>query len=403
MKDLSNFNKRAPSFIIILGALTAIGALSIDMFLPGLPEIKNDFNTSASNAQLTLSLFMIGTALGNLFAGPISDSTGRKGPLIIAMVLFSLASFGIIFVDNIWFMIALRLVQGITGGAGAVISRAIASDMYSGNELTKFLALLMLVNGVAPIIAPALGGVILNFATWRVVFVILTIFGVIMVLGSLFKVPESLEVQNRESSSNIGTMFSNFKALLATPRFVLPMLIQGVTFIILFTYISASPFIVQKIYGLSPLHFSWMFASIGVALIIGTQITSYLVDRINSQTLFRAMTVIQVIGVIIVSLVLLNHWSFWLLFIGLIVLVTPVPGVATLGFSIAMDESKSGRGSSSSLLGLVQFLFGGLMSPLVGIKGEDNPMPYVIIICLTAVVLIILQLINIKVFKNKKS
>lgn len=246
MNDLTYFNKRSPIFIIILGSLTAIGALSIDMFLPGLPDIRHDFQTTTSNAQLTLSMFMIGLAFGNLFAGPISDSTGRRKPLIIAMIIFTLASLGIVFVHNIWLMVALRFLQGVTGYAAAVISRAIASDMYSGNELTKFMALLMLVNGIAPVVAPTIGGIILNYSVWRMVFVILTIFGFVMVIGSLLKVPESLTVTNRESSSGLKTMFKNFKILLKTPRFVLPMLIQGMTFVLLFTYISASPFIIQK-------------------------------------------------------------------------------------------------------------------------------------------------------------
>ncbi|MCH4462556.1 multidrug effflux MFS transporter [Staphylococcus haemolyticus] len=393
--------KNSPLFIIILGALTAIGALSIDMFLPGLPELKNDFNTTTANAQLTLSLFMIGLGLGNLFVGPISDSIGRKKPLVISMIIFALASLGIVFVENIWIMVFLRFVQGFTGGAGAVISRAIASDMYRGNELTKFLALLMLVNGVAPVIAPALGGLILSFAVWRMVFVILTLFGVLMVLGSLFKVPESLSVKNRDNSG-VNVIFSNFKSLLTTPRFVLPMLIQGVTFIMLFSYISASPFLVQKIYGVSPLHFSWMFAGVGITLIIASQIAGKLVDYFHPQVLLRAFTIIQIIGVVIVSLTLINHWHFALLVIGFIVLVAPVTGVATLGFSIAMEERTTGSGSASSLLGLLQSLLGGLVTPLVNLKGEYNIMPYIIIISLTAILLIILQLLNIKVFKHDK-
>ena len=393
--------KNSPLFIIILGALTAIGALSIDMFLPGLPELKNDFNTTTANAQLTLSLFMIGLGLGNLFVGPISDSIGRKKPLVISMIIFALASLGIVFVENIWIMVFLRFVQGFSGGAGAVISRAIASDMYRGNELTKFLALLMLVNGVAPVIAPALGGLILSFAVWRMVFVILTLFGVLMVLGSLFKVPESLSVKNRDSSG-VNVIFSNFKSLLTTPRFVLPMLIQGVTFIMLFSYISASPFLVQKIYGVSPLHFSWMFAGVGITLIIASQIAGKLVHYFHPQVLLRAFTIIQIIGVVIVSLTLINHWHFALLVIGFIVLVAPVTGVATLGFSIAMEERTTGSGSASSLLGLLQSLLGGLVTPLVNLKGEYNIMPYIIIISLTAILLIILQLLNIKVFKHDK-
>lgn len=391
--------KNSPLFIIILGALTAIGALSIDMFLPGLPELKNDFNTTTANAQLTLSLFMIGLGLGNLIVGPISDSIGRKKPLVISMIIFALASLGIVFVENIWIMVFLRFIQGFTGGAGAVISRAIASDMYRGNELTKFLALLMLVNGVAPVIAPALGGLILSFAVWRMVFVILTLFGVLMVLGSLFKVPESLSVENRDSSG-VNVIFSNFKSLLTTPRFVLPMLIQGVTFIMLFSYISASPFLVQKIYGVSPLHFSWMFAGVGITLIIASQIAGKLVDYFHPQVLLRAFTIIQIFGVVIVSLTLINHWHFALLVIGFIVLVAPVTGVATLGFSIAMEERTTGSGSASSLLGLLQSLLGGLVTPLVNLKGEYNSMPYIIIISLTAILLIILQLLNIKVFKH---
>ncbi|HDE3664531.1 multidrug effflux MFS transporter [Staphylococcus aureus] len=402
MNDLTYFNKRSPIFIIILGSLTAIGALSIDMFLPGLPDIRHDFQTTTSNAQLTLSMFMIGLAFGNLFAGPISDSTGRRKPLIIAMIIFTLASLGIVFVHNIWLMVALRFLQGVTGGAAAVISRAIASDMYSGNELTKFMALLMLVNGIAPVVAPTIGGIILNYSVWRMVFVILTIFGFVMVIGSLLKVPESLTVTNRESSSGLKTMFKNFKILLKTPRFVLPMLIQGMTFVLLFTYISASPFIIQKNYGMTAIQFSWMFAGIGITLIISSQLTGYLVDFIDSQKLMRGMTMIQIIGVILVTIVLLNHWNFWILAIGFIILIAPVTGVATLGFTIAMDESSSGRGSSSSLLGLVQFLFGGVASPLVGVKGEDNPIPYIIIIIATAVILIILQIYNMRVFKTNR-
>ncbi|HII0966273.1 TPA: multidrug effflux MFS transporter [Staphylococcus aureus] len=402
MNDLTYFNKRSPIFIIILGSLTAIGALSIDMFLPGLPDIRHDFQTTTSNAQLTLSMFMIGLAFGNLFAGPISDSTGRRKPLIIAMIIFTLASLGIVFVHNIWLMVALRFLQGVTGGAAAVISRAIASDMYSGNELTKFMALLMLVNGIAPVVAPTIGGIILNYSVWRMVFVILTIFGFVMVIGSLLKVPESLTVTNRESSSGLKTMFKNFKILLKTPRFVLPMLIQGMTFVLLFTYISESPFIIQKIYGMTAIQFSWMFAGIGITLIISSQLTGYLVDFIDSQKLMRGMTMIQIIGVILVTIVLLNHWNFWILAIGFIILIAPVTGVATLGFTIAMDESSSGRGSSSSLLGLVQFLFGGVASPLVGVKGEDNPIPYIIIIIATAVILIILQIYNMRVFKTNR-
>lgn len=331
-----NSKERAKSqsliFVIILGALTAIGALSIDMFLSGLPDIQNDFHTTTSNAQLTLSLFMIGLALGNLFAGPISDSIGRRKPLWISMLIYTIASLGIVFVTNIQVMIALRFIQGITGGAASVISRAIASDMYKGKELTKFLSLLMLVNGVAPVIAPAIGGVILSFAVWRMVFIILTVFGVLMVIGTLTKVPESLQ-EDEKDSNGIREMFKNFKHLLFTPKFVLPMAIQGFSFIMLFTYISASPFIVQKIYHMSALQFSIMFAGIGITLIISSQLVGFLVDYVDRQRLLKIVTFIQIFGVVLVIFTLLNHMSFWILVIGFIILVSPVTAVASLGFS----------------------------------------------------------------------
>lgn len=399
MSNYQEQHKNSLLFVIILGALTAIGALSIDMFLPGLPQIQSDFNTTTSNSQLTLSLFMIGLALGNLFVGPISDSIGRKTPLIVAMALFTLASIGIIFVDNIWLMIALRFVQGFCGGAGAVISRAISSDLYTGKQLTKFLALLMLVNGVAPVLAPALGGVILSFSTWRMVFVILTIFGLLMLFGTIFNIKESLSTEQRDSP-HLVSIFKGFKQLLATPRFVLPMLIQGVTFVILFSYISASPFIAQRIYDMSAQQFSLMFASVGISLIVSSQLTGKLVDYIDRQVLLRVLTIIQLVGVVWISVILYMHLSIWLLFIGFIVLVAPVTGVATLGFSIAMDENTVGNGRASSLLGLVQFLIGGLVSPLVGVMGEDSYIPYVTIILIVGLLLIILQIINYYVFKR---
>ncbi|WP_126721913.1 MFS transporter, partial [Staphylococcus epidermidis] len=142
MKRVYQLENQSLLFIVILGSLTAFGPLAIDMFLPGLPNISHDFDISASTTQLTISFFMIGLALGNFLAGPISDITGRKKPLIFSLIIFTIASLGIIFVTNIWIMIILRFIQGLTGGAGAVISRAIASDMYSGNALTKFLSLL---------------------------------------------------------------------------------------------------------------------------------------------------------------------------------------------------------------------------------------------------------------------
>lgn len=392
--------KAKPSLflIIILGLLTAFGPFSIDMYLPALPEISNDFNTSTSNTQLTLTLFMIGLAIGQVFVGPLSDFIGRKKPLMIALVVYTIASILCVFAPNIYVMMALRFVQGFTGGAGAVISRAMSSDLYSGKALTKFLAVLMLVNGVAPILAPVLGGIILEFSTWKTVFVVLTAFGAIMFCLSLYKLTESLPENNR-SSGRISEILGDFKELLKNPKFLLPLFIQGSTFALLFSYISASPFIVQSVYGVSSFGFSWMFAFNGLGLIFSGQLVNKLVDRFDEHTLMKVFSFVQIIGVILVSITLLNSWSIWILMIGFFILVSPVSAIGTTGFSIAMANNKRGAGSASSLLGLSQFAFGGLVTPLVGIKGEHDVIPYVLTIVIVSLVLIVLFMINRKVFK----
>lgn len=392
--------KAKPSLflIIILGLLTAFGPFSIDMYLPALPEISNDFNTSTSNTQLTLTLFMIGLAIGQVFVGPLSDFIGRKKPLMVALVVYTIASILCVFAPNIYVVMALRFIQGFTGGAGAVISRAMSSDLYSGKALTKFLAVLMLVNGVAPILAPVLGGIILEFSTWKTVFVVLTAFGAIMFCLSLYKLTESLPENNR-SSGRISEILGDFKELLKNPKFLLPLFIQGSTFALLFSYISASPFIVQSVYGVSSFEFSWMFAFNGLGLIFSGQLVNKLVDRFDEHILMKVFAFVQIIGVIIVSITLLNSWSIWILMIGFFILVSPVSAIGTTGFSIAMANNKRGAGSASSLLGLSQFAFGGLVTPLVGIKGEHDVIPYVLTIVIVSLILIILFMINRKVFK----
>ena len=192
------------------------------------------------------------------------------------------------------------------------------------------------------LVAPTIGGIILNYSVWRMVFVILTIFGFVMVIGSLLKVPESLTVTNRESSSGLKTMFKNFQNIIEDATFCITNAHSRYDICnIIYLYFCVSVYY-SKIYGMTAIQFSWMFAGIGITLIISSQLTGYLVDFIDSQKLMRGMTMIQIIGVILVTIVLLNHWNFWILAIGFIILIAPVTGVATLGFTIAMDESSSG-------------------------------------------------------------
>lgn len=385
-------------FIVVMGALSAFGPLAIDMYLPALPTVKEDLGATTSATQLTLTFFMIGLGAGNIVAGTLSDSMGRKKPLVIAMVLFTLSSIFCAIAPNAEVMMLARFIQGIAGGAGVVISRAIASDMYRGNALTKFMATLMLVNGAAPVLAPVIGGVILSFTTWRMMFFILMAFGLLMVIGSVTKIKESLPPEAR-SKASFRAIFSDYKRLVTTPTFIVPALIQGTTFAIFFGYLGASPFIIQNIYGHTPQQYSYIFAGLACGLIIMAQLTGKLVDYIDPQNLLRMFTAIQVVGAILTVIGLSQHLPIAFIIFSLLLVVAPVAGVGSVGFSIAMTNQKRG-GSAASFLGLLQYAIGGVSSALVGIKGDANAMPYMVILIVGSVILIVLHFINYRVFKK---
>ena len=212
--DLSAIQKRKRLwFAIILGALAAFGPLSIDMYLPSLPTLKGDLETSASFAQLTLTAFLLGLASGQLLNGPLSDLRGRRLPLIIGLILYTITSFICAISPSIWLLILFRFIQGFAGSAGIVIARAIARDLYSGTELTKFFSLLMLVNGAAPILAPVTGGLLLKVTSWRGVFFVLTLVGIIMLCAVIFGLPETL-AKDKRASGGLGSTFKNIGRLL---------------------------------------------------------------------------------------------------------------------------------------------------------------------------------------------
>ena len=386
------------SLVIVLGLLAAFGPLSLDMYLPALPGVADDLSTSASTAQLSLTACLIGLALGQVLVGPLSDITGRKKPLIIVLIVYAIASLLCAFADHIVLLIVLRFIQGASGGAGAVISRAISSDMYQGKALTKFLSMLMLVNGLAPILAPVVGGVILSFSTWHMVFYILAGYGVLMVMLSL-PLEETLPTEARREGA-FAVIVHDFKALFRNRRFLIMLLLQSLTYGVLFSYISASPFITQKIFHLSAQQFSYMFAANGVGLIIASQLTAKLIDRYDEFTILKWGQLVQLIGMLLTAAVLLLHLPVWLLFIAFFLLIAPVSMIGTTGFSIAMQVQQQGAGSASSILGLMQFMIGALLSPLVGLMGETSVLPFIVIIFICTVTAQLVRAVNRKYFMD---
>ncbi|MCJ1786919.1 multidrug effflux MFS transporter [Staphylococcus warneri] len=385
--------------IIIFGVMTTFGPLSIDMYSPSLPNVQHAFSSTTSEIQLTISFAMIGLALGQFFFGPLSDAFGRKKIALTILVIYMLASLIAVFTTDLYFFLFLRLLQGLTAGGSIVIAKASIGDKFSGDEMAKFLTSLMVVNGIITIIAPLLGGFALTISTWRSIFVILTIITIIVIIGVLMKMPST--DQSERKILNYGRIFKDFGQLLKKPSFVIPMLLQGLTYVILFSYSAASPFITQKIYSLSPQQFSMILAVNGIGLILVSQIVALLVEKLSRYTLLIYLTLIQIIGVVLIILTLTMHWPIWMLIIAFFLNISPVTSIGPLGFALAMEERTGGSGNASSLLGLFQFILGGVISPLVGLKGQFDASPYLVIISVTAILLVILQVIYFKLNPTK--
>ncbi|MEW4383431.1 multidrug effflux MFS transporter [Staphylococcus epidermidis] len=382
--------------IVILGVMTAFGPLTIDMYGPSLPKVQHAFGSSISEIQLTLSFAMIGLAIGQFVFGPLSDVLGRKKMALILLIGYLIASLLSVFTVHLTIFLIIRLIQGLAGGGAIVIAKASIGDNYDGDELAKFLTSLMVINGIITIIAPLLGGLALSIASWRMIFIFLTIITLIVILGILLKMP--VGPHQELSQLNFKAIFKDFGLLLTKPTFVIPMLLQGLTYVMLFSYSSAAPFISQKMYHMTPLQYSAMFAINGVGLIVVSQITAIIVEKVSRYAMLIYLTIIQMIGVVILIITLTLHLPLYVLLIGFFINICPVTSIAPLCFSMAMAERTGGSGNASSLLGLFQFILGGLISPLVGLNGQHDMCPYLIIISATAVLLIALQFIYFKLF-----
>ncbi|SMF90040.1 MFS transporter, DHA1 family, bicyclomycin/chloramphenicol resistance protein [Paenibacillus uliginis N3/975] len=365
--------------ILILGALSAFGPLSLDMYLPSLPELARSMHTTTSLTQLSLTSCLIGLAVGQLLAGPLSDIRGRRLPLIIGMVVYGVASLLCAFSTSIEMLIALRFIQGIAGSAGIVISRAIVRDMYSGSELTKFFSMLMLVNGAAPILSPIIGGQLLKFTSWRGVFIVLTFIGVAMLLAVLFGLPETLSREKR-SKGGISNTLSTFGTLFRDPGFVGLALCQGFVSAAMFAYISGSPFVLQDIFGVSPQSFGLIFAANGIGIIIAGQITGRLAGRVSERTLFLSGITLATIGGFVLLLTIVSGAGLGFILPPLFIVVSCVGIVGTAGSSLALQNYGHAAGSASALLGLLSYILGALVMPLVGIMGNGTAVPMGIVI-----------------------
>ncbi|NUS03353.1 MAG: Bcr/CflA family efflux MFS transporter, partial [Nonomuraea sp.] len=244
--------------LLILGALSAIGPLSIDMYLPALPAITEEMLSAPAQVQLTLTACLIGVSVGQVVAGPVSDVRGRRGPLMVGVAGFMVASLLCAFAPSVPVLIVFRLLQGMLGGAALVIVRAVVRDLYDGAAIARIFATLMLVSGLAPILAPIAGAQLLSFTSWRGVFVALSVAGLVLLLAVLPGVRETLPAGQRESGGLRHTL-RTFWQLLRDRSFMGCALTAGLAFAAMFGYISGSPFVLQEVYGDTPKQYSLIF------------------------------------------------------------------------------------------------------------------------------------------------
>ena len=361
--------------VLLLGVLSAFGPFVVDLYLPSLPQLASFFETSASMTQLTLTTAMIGLAVGQLLLGPLSDKFGRKIPLIISLVIYIISTVLIVYAPNIESMIVLRVIQGLSSAGSVVISRAVATDLYRGREMTRFFGLLMTINGIAPIISPILGSLLLEYISWKGVFVFLALIGVIVLLFC-FRLKESLSIENRLQGSIFAT-FSTFGVIIKNRLFMSYVGIESFLLGAMFAYIAASPFILQSFYGLSAFIFSLCFGANGAALVIGANIGGKLPNR---QALAIGVLAFVVAALYTIAVLIIQpHWLFVEIgfFAMLLLMGITFPAISTL----AMESERQYAGSASALLGFAPFFLGGIVSPLVGIGNIFYSTALVILAC----------------------
>lgn len=368
--------------VLLLGSLTAFGPLSMDMYLPALPIVADDLQTTTSLAQLSITACLLGLAVGQLIFGPLSDIRGRRKPLVFTLIVYVIASLLCALSTHIWLFIVFRFVQGVSGAAGIVIARASARDLYSGKDLPKFIALLALVNGAAPILAPLAGGIVLNFTSWNAVFIILGVIGLIMFLSVLFFLPETLPVEKR-SEGSILAVFKTFRGLLKDRLFMGIACTQALIMASMFAYIAGSPFILQNLYNVTPQQFSMLFALNGIGIIIAAQMTGRLSNTIGEVQLLFSGVLLSFIGSLLLLIVILYKLPLFVMALALFLIVSSVGMVSTSSFSLGMQRQGNSAGSASAFLGLLPFIGGAIVSPLVGIGGDQTawPMGIIIVLC----------------------
>ncbi len=383
--------RRHVQLIIVLGSLIALGPLSIDMYLPAFPELAAELGASESAVQLTLTGMLGGLAFGQLVIGPLSDAFGRRRPLLIGLVAHAFASLACALAPSIAVLGVVRVVQGFAGAAISVVALATVRDLFSGSAVARTMSRLMLVIGLAPILAPSVGGLILQVTTWRGIFVVLAVAAVVLVGVAFFGLRETLPPERRRSA-RIGATLATYRSLLQDRTFVALVLIAGLMFSSLFVYVAGASFVLQDGYGLDAQTFGLVFGANSLTLTVFSQLNPALIRRFGPANVLTFA-----IGLSIVSAALIvaaGATGFGGL-PGVLLPLGVVLGAAGLAMpntpALALSRHGEAAGTASAMLGFTQFGVGAAVAPLVGLFGGSSAVPMGVVMLAVTVLAAVLM------------
>lgn len=377
-------NPTSRLLVLVLGALTAFTPMSVDMYLPSFPEIGRDLGARATDVQLTLSFFFIGLAIGQMIYGPVADRYGRRPPLIVGIVIYIGASLGCALAPDIHALIGFRFLQALGGCVGMVITRSIVRDLFDEKGAARMFAQLMAIMGVAPILAPLLGGQLLVYASWHAIFWVLTVFGVLNLIAVLAYLKESLPVE-RQRSLHPAAVLSTYARLLSDRYFMGHALSSSLTFSGMFAYITASPFVFIEYYGVSAQHYGWIFGMNAIAFIGSSQINHRLLSRTTSRTILSvALVVTTSMGSLVALAGLTGFGRLPGLLVPLFFLIGSLGFIGPNATARALAPQGANAGSASAVLGTLQFCAGGAIGAIVASLPNTSAAPMGVMIFLCA-------------------
>jgi len=375
-------------YIVALGALVALGPFTVDLYLPSFPAVAHDFSASDAAVQLTLTATSIGFAVGQLLVGPLSDKIGRRTPLLIATAVHVLASLGVAFAPSVEWLTVLRVLQGIGAAGGGVVAMATVRDLFGGLPLVRMLSRMALVSGLAPILAPVIGSQLLRITDWRGIFVVLAVYGSVVLVVAALLIVETLPKELRGRGTHT-TARERYRALFSDRIFVGVAIIGGMVFSALFAYLSSSSFLLQDVFHLNAQQFGLIFGINSVGVVFGSQAASRIVRRVAPQWVLVVVLPVMIAGAVVIAVLAAYGGGLLAVLIPLWVILAGCGFCFPLVQVLALAHHGQEAGTAASLLGAANFGLAGLISPIVGLLGISTALPMAAVMIVTLAVAIL--------------